>query len=354
MLARQAISLQLLDEFDYLDSDHLNTHLRDGLDSVLAQFAQPTGFQNSNTLHCFAPSFKHYDNSQWQADALGGSINQGCGGCGSAWPAVSITAGECALQCEHCKANILKPMIPATTAEALWQLVCGLEAAGGQGILLTGGSDHGNRVDYSGFLGTIERIKKRYPDFTIACHTGLVSRQDVQHLERAGVDVVMMDVIGAQDTVARVYHLKRDVRDFEQSLGFLCESSMRVVPHIILGLHFGQLLGEWRALQWVKRYHPDALVLAVLMPHFTGKRQEFVLPDICLMARFFQRVRTQLPQLPVKLGCGRPPGLYGRLLDLWALLCGFEGIAYPAEGLVQIARYLGKDVRFHQRCCSVN
>lgn len=41
----------------------------------------------------------------------------GCdvGGCGkNSFPAFSITAGACGLNCDHCQAKILEPMIPAT------------------------------------------------------------------------------------------------------------------------------------------------------------------------------------------------------------------------------------------------
>ena len=36
-------------------------------------------------------------------------------GCGkNSFPAFSITAGACGLNCDHCQAKILEPMIPAT------------------------------------------------------------------------------------------------------------------------------------------------------------------------------------------------------------------------------------------------
>ena len=52
------------------------------------------------------PSFKAYATSELQS----------CGK--SAWPAVSVTGGECSLACDHCQAKILEPMLPARTPEA--------------------------------------------------------------------------------------------------------------------------------------------------------------------------------------------------------------------------------------------
>src|SRR3990167_8820187 len=66
----------------------------------------------------YTPSFKSYATSEIAA----------CGK--NAWPAVSITGADCKLQCDHCKAKILAPMIPARTPEELWRVVQGLVANG--------------------------------------------------------------------------------------------------------------------------------------------------------------------------------------------------------------------------------
>ena len=60
----------------------------------------------------------------------------------------------------------------------------------------------------------------------------------------AGVDVAMMDVIGAQETIREVYHLDRPVADFEATLAALSATRMEVVPHIVIGLHYGRALGR--------------------------------------------------------------------------------------------------------------
>ena len=94
-------------------------------------------------INFYTPTFKAYSTSE-------------IGSCGkSAWPAVSITAGECKLQCDHCKAKILEPMIPATSPEALWRTVNEQVAQGARGMLLTGGSNHRDEVEYGPFLPTV-------------------------------------------------------------------------------------------------------------------------------------------------------------------------------------------------------
>jgi uncharacterized radical SAM superfamily protein len=277
------------------------------------------------------------------------------GGCNPhSWPAVSITGGHCQLQCEHCQAKILEPMLPATTPDALWRLVNDQIERGAQGMLLTGGSDHRNEIHYQPFWPVVQRLKAHYPWFEIACHTALVDDDNAQRMADAGVDVAMMDIIGARDTIRRVYHLKREVADFADSLASLCRTAMRVVPHIVLGLHFGKLLGEWQALEIIQQHPVDAVVLVTVMPHFAGRRFQSQALDASTIGRFVQHARQQLPAVPLSLGCARPAGPIKTEIDIYAVLAGVDRIAHPSEGIVQLSRQIGREVMVSQACCSLS
>lgn len=292
-------------------------------------------------INFYTPTFKAYATSE-------------LAGCGkSAWPAVSVTGGECKLACDHCKAKILEPMIPARTPEALWRVVNEQIANGAQGMLLTGGSNHRDEVEYDAFYPTIRRIKDAFPAFKIAMHTALVDRDIALRMEASGVDAAMMDVIGSQDTVAQVYHLKRSVDDFERSLEHLTQTALKVVPHIVIGLHYGRMLGEWNALEMVKRHRPDALVLVVVMPFYASAARPFVTPDPHQVGRFFMDARETLPDMPLLLGCARPPGRAKMQIDAYAVMAGLNGIAHPADGMVELAARLAREVRVTPACCSI-
>jgi hypothetical protein len=292
-------------------------------------------------IHFYTPTFKTYRSLELTD----------CGR--SAWPAVSITGGNCKLQCDHCKAKILEPMIPATTPEVLWDTVVGLVASGAGGMLLTGGSNHRDEVEYGPFYPTIRRIKNQFPAFRIAMHTALVDYATARQMADAGIDAAMMDVIGAQDTITQVYHLKRGVDDFERSLEYLNETSMKVVPHIVIGLHYGHLLGEWNALEIVRRQQPDALVLVVVMPMYAPAHRPFAVPNAHEVGQFFLDARQALPEVPILLGCARPPGAIKPLIDAYAVLAGIDGMAHPSEGMVELAARLGRRVRVTPSCCSI-
>ena len=292
-------------------------------------------------IHFYTPTFKSYASSEIRD----------CGR--SAWPAISITGGDCKLNCDHCKAKILEPMIPARSPEELWRAVNGIVEQGAGGMLLTGGSNHRNEVEYDRYYPTIRRIKDEFPHFRIAMHTALVDDAIAGRMADAGIDAAMMDVIGAQDTITQVYHLRRAVDDFERALEALTTTSMKVVPHIVVGLHYGQLLGEWNALEIVARHKPSALVLVVVMPTYAGELRPFATPDPHEVGQFFGDARMVLPDVPLLLGCARPAGSVKSLIDAYAVMAGVDGMAHPSDGMVELAARLDRPVRVTPACCSI-
>ena len=59
--------------------------------------------------------------------------------------------------------------------------------------------------------GLIEGLKRDFPGLKVAVHTALLDEKRARNMESAGVDTVMMDVIGAQETIEQVYKLQRPV-----------------------------------------------------------------------------------------------------------------------------------------------
>jgi uncharacterized radical SAM superfamily protein len=292
-------------------------------------------------LRFSTPTFKEYESSELE----------GCGK--NSFPAFSITAGACGLNCDHCQKKILEPMIPATDPDMLERKVRQLIAAEGlTGFLLSGGSNKKNEIPYGRYMPVVERLKSEFPELKIAVHTALLDEKRARDMEAAGVDTVMMDVIGAQETIEQVYKLKRPVDDFEQTLAALASTSMEVTPHIVIGLHYGQILGETNALDMVSRYAVNALVLVVIMP-FYAKPGTFVTPDTSDVGHIFAEARQRLPGQQVLLGCARPPGMHKRVTDAYAIMAGLDGIAFPADGAVSVAHTIGRPFEQAHSCCSI-
>ena len=271
----------------------------------------------------------------------------------NSFPSFSITGGACGLNCDHCQAKILEPMIPATSPEILDMKVRHLvHTQDLQGFLLSGGSSRRNEIRYERYYPVVERLKRDFPKMRIAIHTALTDERGARAMEAAGVDTAMMDVIGADDTIRDVYHLDRPVEDFEATLAALCATSMEVTPHIVIGLHYGRLLGESRALDIVSRHPVHALVLVVIMPFYAAPGM-FVTPDTSDVGRIFLEARQRLRDRQVLLGCARPPGMHKRITDAYAVMAGLDGIAFPADGAVAVAQAVGRPWHQEHACCSI-
>ena len=272
--------------------------------------------------------------------------------CADAFPVFSVTGGACALDCDHCQAKVLAPMIPALTPTALDTKVRELARTRRLGgFLLSGGSSRRNEIAYERFYPVIADLKRDMPDLRIAVHTALLDQPRARAMAAAGVDTAMMDVIGSADTIQQVYHLDRPVDDFAATLDAHCASGMAVVPHIVIGLHYGRIVGEREALRLCASRPIDALVLVVVMP-VHARSGLFVTPDLAEVADLLLEARLMLPDKPVHLGCARPHGVYRRALDAYAVMAGLDAIAFPSDGCLSLARALGRPFDQGHRCCA--
>jgi hypothetical protein len=305
------------------------------------EFEQAAPRAAGREIRFSTPTFKAYSSCEIE----------GCGK--NSFPAFSVTAGGCALDCDHCQAKILEPMIPATSPEILERKVRELVAAQDlQGFLLSGGSTRRNEIRYERYLPVVERLKREFPWLKVALHSALLDAPRAHAIAGAGVDTVMMDVIGAQETIREVYHLERPVEDFEATLEALCATTMEVVPHIVIGLHYGRILGEPNALDIVSRHRVHSLVLVVIMP-FYARPGTFATPATSDVGRIFLEARARIPDREVLLGCARPPGMHRRVTDAYAVMAGLDGIAFPADGTVAVAHAIGRPAGQEHACCSI-
>ena len=308
---------------------------------LIAEFERAAPRAAGRPIRFSTPTFKSYSSCDMD----------GCGK--NSFPAFSVTAGACALDCDHCQAKILEPMLPATHPELLERKVRELVAAQDlQGFLLSGGSNRRNEIKYERYLPVVERLKRDFPHLKVAIHSALTDAPRARAMASAGVDTVMMDVIGSSETIREVYHLDRPVEDFEATLEALCSTSMEVVPHIVIGLHYGRILGEPAALDIVSRHPVHSLVLVVIMP-FYAKPGTFATPATSDVGRIFLEARERIADRQVLLGCARPPGMHRRVTDAYAVMAGLDGIAFPADGTLAVAQAIGRPAAQEHACCSI-
>lgn len=267
------------------------------------------------------------------------------------YPAVSVTGGECAFGCDHCNREILRTMLPATSPETLVARAQALKARGMHGLLVSGGCDAGGRLPWREFAPAIKRIKEE-TGLLVSAHAGFPDAAQAELLRCSGVDQVLVDVIGDDDTLGRVYHAPFGVARVREGLRALQAAGLSVVPHIVCGLHYGQMLGEMRALELVAAIDPALLVVVSLMP-LPGTPMRTVVPpsgeDVVAIIR---EARRLMPRVACSLGCARQRG--ARRLERLVLREGVERMALPSAEAVAYAGELGYEVRFQQTCCSVH
>lgn len=319
----------------------------------LIQIDQPTtGF----TTECLAIRRQNFgDEITFHAPGLRGyKTDEYAGQNVTEFVSISVTGTACALSCEHCKTNILHGMTDLRRYEgSLFDLCTSLAERGARGVLISGGSDKQGRVPLLAHIPDLIRVRKEL-GLAIRVHPGLPDEETCAALGEVGLDGAMIDIIGHRDTIREVYHLDSDPEDYENALAWLEQYKVPTVPHIILGLHFGEMLGEARALEMIVRHPPKLMVMVVLMP-LTGTPMVGVTPpSLEEMGAFFEKARKALSSTPVMLGCARPMGNLKVEIDRLAVNAGLNGIAYPANGIVEYARQAGLRPRFINACCGVS
>jgi uncharacterized radical SAM superfamily protein len=267
--------------------------------------------------------------------------------------AISITGRHCALKCDHCQGKLLESMIPAQTPEIFLATTDRLRSQGGLGLLLSGGADRNGEVPLERFLPAIRTVKEKDPRFKIIVHTGLIRRSLACDLKEAGVDQVLIDVIGDDETIRQVYHLDRRVEDYEETLAMLKEAGHCLAPHIIIGHHFGEIRGEWRALEMVTRIGVDTLVLVVIKPLSSPEKGSFRIPTPEETSRISSVARILNPSIPIRMGCIRPAHPWKAKMEKGFIDSGVNTIAYPLQGTIEYAKEKGLKTRFSEMCCSL-
>ncbi|MDH5438250.1 MAG: radical SAM protein [Candidatus Bathyarchaeota archaeon] len=289
-------------------------------------------------IRFYAPSFIYYKTSHFCSSP-------------TAFPSISVTGSSCALNCKHCGGKVLNTMIPAISPKDLINLCAELRRKGAVGCLISGGCLQDGSVPLGRFVDAIAKVK-RDTGLTVVVHTGVVDLSMARKLREAGVDAALIDIIGSDETIREIYRLNVEVEDYDRSLRALHESGIPFVPHVLVGLHYGELRGEFQALKTILKYSPSAVIIIALMP-IHGTHMENVDPPTPKdIVRVLATARLMMPRTPIVLGCMRPKGEHKVKTDTLAVRSGVNAIAFPAEETVRLAETLGLEVTFSSLCCS--
>lgn len=292
------------------------------------------------TFEFYAPGLKRWQTAEWQPEKTHRFLP------------ISVTGTACALQCDHCRTKVLEGMITVPREGGLFETAARLRQQGTEGILVSGGSTRSGEVPLAPHFDDMRRVRREL-GLKVIVHSGVVSPELAAGLAAASVDGVMLDVIGADETIREVYHLDLPAASFERSLALLAERGLRIIPHIVLGLHYGRLVGEWTALEMIRRHPVSTLILVVLTPLVGTPMAGLQPPRLDEVVDFFALARATMSDTQINLGCGRPMGGMKVALDKAAVDHGLNGIAYPAEGIIEYAERCDLEPAYYEYCCSM-
>ena len=265
------------------------------------------------------------------------------------FPAISLTGTKCELQCLHCRGKILKDMYHVSSPGELVELGERLTERGCMGLLVSGGSDLGGRVPLTAFLEAFSKLKDM--GLTVVVHTGFVDPATAAALQSSGIDRVLVDIIGDDETARSVCGVAQGAAPYWNTLDVLLEQGLKVIPHVILGLYFGRLKGELEAVCGVLNRGLKDLVFVVLKPLPGTPMEEVTPPEPSSAIKVVAAARITAPEANLRLGCARPGGLYAQRMETYALLAGVNAVAYPSAPVLRLAERRGLKIVYLDICC---
>jgi len=289
-------------------------------------------------IRFYAPSFMYYKTDLFCSSP-------------TAFPSLSVTGSFCALKCKHCGGKVLNTMVSALTPKQLIEVCSGVKRKGGIGCLISGGCLPNGSVPLGKFVDAIAEVKQKL-GLTVVVHTGVIDFDMARRLKEAGVDAALIDIIGSDETIREIYQLNVCVNDYEKSLSALHQSGIPLVPHVLVGLHYGKLQGEFHALQMISKNSPSAVIIIALMPIRGTPMQDVAPPPPEDIARVLVAARFMMPKTPLVLGCMRPKGKHRAETDTLAVKAGVNAIAFPSNEAVQLADSMELEASFSSLCCS--
>ena len=260
---------------------------------------------------------------------------------------ISLTGTHCSLKCKHCDSHYLAHMLDGSNGKLR---SCANRLAGANGILLSGGSLPDGSVPTYLQADEIARIKKD-THLKISAHTGIVNMGQAELLSKY-LDMALVDVIGDDETIHDILGLSASVQDYENTLSHLSSFGIRLAPHIIVGLHNGELKGEIRALEIIRKFHPDVVVIVIFIPTKGTASQGAAPPAIEDVVKVITKAREMF-DVPLSLSCVRPGGRYRSMLDKYAVLGGIDRIAVPSGSAYRTGQEIGLNIiEIQKMCCS--
>jgi uncharacterized radical SAM superfamily protein len=131
------------------------------------------------------------------------------------------------------------------------------------------------------------------------------------------------------------------------------ENNVPVIPHIVVGLHYGEMKGEKEALKILSNHRSEAIVVVAFMPLDRTPMMKVTPSTPEEISRVILALRLTLPNTPILLGCARPKGEHKSITDVLSIKAGINGMAYPSQESYDYAVKNRLAIRYSDECCSL-
>lgn len=252
---------------------------------------------------------------------------------------ITMTGQNCNLNCAHCGGKYLEHMTPLAEAAAE------IARKGATSCLLSGGcTAHGQvAIDLDPVQSAIQGLK-------VNSHLGFIEEKEMQKIAPY-LDCVSFDFLVDEETIREVYHLADRTREDYIQTYQMMRKYARVMPHICIGLHGGEIRGEVAAIDTLAELGAEGLVFIVFIPTPGTAFADRQPPAVDDVVEVLVYAREKFPTAPIHLGCMRPKGRYRAELDYWAVETGVNTIVNPTPLAVKRVEELGWEIVLQDECC---
>ncbi|GAF97484.1 unnamed protein product, partial [marine sediment metagenome] len=213
------------------------------------------------------------------------------------FPSISMSGDSCALYCKHCNHTYLNDMQSLTKPEKFLETCRQLADNGTVGFLLSGGCNkNGKMLNLRKLLPVIKQIK-RETDLIIKLHAGFVDTTLAEDIVSAGIDIASVEVVGSNETIKEIFDFNASTNSYVNTLQNLESAGMPyIVPHICIGLHYGEINGEFEALKIIKEFcNPSLLVMIVFRPTKGTVLENCKIPSISDISTVVKKAKEMFP-----------------------------------------------------------
>lgn len=266
---------------------------------------------------------------------------------------VSITKTRCELSCKHCNTHYLEHMHQVDSSDSLEKLASELSRSGVKGLVVSGGSRRDGSVPTYELKDSLKKVR-RETGLKINAHTGILNKKRAHEVSEF-IDAALTDVIGDRETIGDVLGLNYDPEEYKKTLHYLKDFGVEnISPHIIVGLNYGRISGEFKALELLRKIDPNNIVIVVFIPTEGTEMGKMGPPSVEDVSKVISIARLMYPETNISLSCVRPGGRYRLELDREAIKSGVNKIAVPSRSAYEAAEELGLEIEEidESRCCS--